>query len=141
MSDKEQPSSHTTRPSRLTDTIADAIESSYRDISAIISAKIELAKLDVAEIIASVAASLLIAAVALIGVAYFMIAAALLLGEMFGKPSFGFLAMGMLMSVIAVYFAKFSPSTLKNFFWKIVFAKLSELEQQKPRDETLENEK
>ncbi|GEM_PF-1688887 len=136
MSDKKQPSSHTTRPSRLTDIIADTIESSYRDISAIISAKIELTKLDIAEMVAGVAAWLIIAVLALIGVAYFMIAAALLLGEMLGKPSLGFLAMGMLMSVIAVYFAKVSPNTLKNFFWKLVFAKLVELEQQKPRDET-----
>lgn len=130
-----QTKKHTIRPPRLTDIIAETIENSYRDISAIISAKIELTKLDIAEMIASVAAWLFVACLVLVGMAYFMIAAALLLGEMLGKTSLGFLAMGMLMSAIAVCFAKLSPNMLKNFFWRLVFAKLVELEQQKPRDE------
>ncbi|PIO46924.1 MAG: hypothetical protein CMR00_12995 [[Chlorobium] sp. 445] len=135
MSDRKRPPAQSTRPPRLTDVIADAIESSYRDISAIISAKIDLAKLDLAEIIAGVAASLLVAIIALISTAYLMIAVALLIGEWLGKPSLGFLTLGILTGLIAVYFVKVSPNTLKNFFWKLISEKLDELEQQRPHEE------
>lgn len=111
--------------------ILDTIESSYRDLSVIISAKIDLAKLDLAEIIASVLASLVIGLIGLIGGAYLLVALALFLGELFGRPSIGFLVMGMILSLVAVYLARVSPELLKNFFWRLVFAKLDELERQR----------
>lgn len=111
--------------------ILDTIESSYRDLSVIISAKIDLAKLDLAEIIASVLASLVIGLIGLIGGAYLLVALALFLGELLGRPSIGFLVMGMILSLVAVYLARVSPELLKNFFWRLVFAKLDELERQR----------
>lgn len=134
MSDRNRPPTRGARPPHLTDVIADAIESSYRDISAIVSAKIDLAKLDLAEIIAGLAASLVVVLIATVSVACLMIAVALLIGEWLGKPSLGFLTLGIVIGLIAVYFAKASPNALKNFFWKLIFAKLDELERRKPRN-------
>ncbi|MDW8466168.1 MAG: phage holin family protein [Chloroherpetonaceae bacterium] len=130
---QKKPSSDSSPPAALgiVDMIINTIESSYRDISAIISARIDLAKLDLAEIIASVLASAVIGLIGLIGLAYLMVALALFLGEVLGKPSLGFFIMGMILSGLAVYLAKVSPDLLKNFFWRLVFTKLDELERQR----------
>jgi hypothetical protein len=110
----------------LGDIVEQVITDSYDDITEIITAKIELAKLDIMEVFAALAAGLAIASVGLIGAFYLLTSLALFLGELFNSRSLGFLAVGTVMMLGAGVLIRVYPDFLKSFFLKVI---LSEYEQ------------
>ena len=78
--------------------------STYKDIVAIIEAKIELLKIEMTETLALVGASVVLGVILVIGTGYFITTLALLAGELLGYPFLGYL----LVSFIFLHFFTFS---------------------------------
>ena len=98
------------------------VSSTYDDIMAIIEAKMELIKIDLTEKVALVGALLILLVIFMIGTAYFITSAALLVGELLGHPFLGYLAISLLFLVTFTVLTKFRPDLLKNFIHKILLS-------------------
>jgi hypothetical protein len=98
------------------------VSSTYDDIMAIIEAKMELVKIDLTEKVALVGALLILLVIFMIGTAYFITSAALLVGELLGHPFLGYLAISLLFIVTFTVLTKFRPDLLKNFIHKILLS-------------------
>lgn len=118
--------------------IEDTLRETYEDTIEIVSAKIAMAKLDIADMIAAAAAALVTAIIGFIGLVYLFIAAAIYLGELLGRASAGYLVMGTVVLLIAAFFAKVKPDLLKNLFRGVLDEKLSTVGDGTPI-ETVEN--
>ncbi|MBC8044480.1 MAG: hypothetical protein IAF08_13660 [Rhizobacter sp.] len=96
------------------------VKETYDDTLEILSAKIAIAKLDISEMIADVAVAVVLAMILLIGMFYLFTAAAIFLGELFGRMSLGYLTMGSVVLAGALFFWKVKPEFLRDLFRRVI---------------------
>jgi hypothetical protein len=96
--------------------------STYKDIMAIIEAKIELLKIEITEKLALVGASVVLGVILIIGTGYFITTLALLAGELLGHPFLGYLLVSFIFLACFLFFTKFRPLLLKNLIQKILLS-------------------
>jgi hypothetical protein len=102
--------------------LENTVSSTYEDLMAIIDAKVELIKIDLAEKIALVASLLVLVLVMVVGIAYLITTAALLIGELLGHLFLGYLIVSLFFIVLFVFFTKIRPDLLKNVIHKILLS-------------------
>ena len=98
------------------------VSSTFDDLMAIIEAKLELIRIDLTEKLALVGALLILLVIFMIGTAYFITSAALLVGELLGHPFLGYLAISVLFLATFTILTRFRPDLLKNFIHKILLS-------------------
>jgi hypothetical protein len=98
------------------------VSATYDDLMAIIEAKMELIKIDLTEKVALIGALLILLVIFMIGTAYFITSAALLVGELLGHPFLGYLAISLLFISTFIVLTRFRPDLLKNFIHKILLS-------------------
>jgi hypothetical protein len=123
---------HRSDPKPLAELLDETFSEALKDVSEIITSKIELAKLDVLETVATVASGLIIAVVAGVGGFYLLTSLALFLGEKFGRLSLGFLVVGVALTLAVTLIQLAKPDLLKNFFLKLILRELSKKESAQP---------
>jgi hypothetical protein len=96
--------------------------STYKDIVAIIEAKIELVKIEMTEKLAFIGASVLLGLILVIGTGYFITTLALLAGELLGYPFIGYFLVSFIFLLCFLFFTKFRPLLLKNLILKILLS-------------------
>jgi hypothetical protein len=96
--------------------------STYKDIVAIIEAKIELLKIEMTETLALVGASVVLGVILVIGTGYFITTLALLAGELLGYPFLGYLLVSFIFLLCFLFFTRFRPLLLKNLILKILLS-------------------
>ncbi|NTU93203.1 MAG: phage holin family protein [Chlorobiaceae bacterium] len=102
--------------------IENTVSSTYDDMMAIIEAKLELIRIELTEKVALVGALLVLLVVFMIGTAYFITSAALLVGELLGHPFLGYLFISLMFISAFAFFTRIRPDMLKNFIHKILLS-------------------
>ncbi|MDX2129390.1 MAG: hypothetical protein SFU91_10180 [Chloroherpetonaceae bacterium] len=97
------------------------LSETYRDISEIIRAKIELAKLDVFEVFAEFSSFFIAGLIGFGGFLLLLLSLAFYLGEIFGKTSLGFLTVGCALLVISFLLYKVMHEEFKAFILHRLF--------------------
>ena len=119
---EQDPSTPGGRKKGIPGLIDKTVASTYDDIMAIIEAKMELIKIDLTEKVALIGALLVLLVIFMIGTAYFITSAALLVGELLGHPFLGYLAISLLFIATFIVLTRFRPDLLKNFIHKILLS-------------------
>lgn len=98
----------------ITDLLDETATSFYDDVVAIVEARIELLKIEVAERISVVATIAILGMLLIVGMVYLLTTLALLTGELLGHPFLGYLLVSLLFLSSFLFFTKFKPLLLKN---------------------------
>ncbi len=106
----------------ITDLLDETADSLYGDVVAIIEAKIELLKIEIAEKVSIVATVAILGMLLIVGVAYLVTTFALLAGEFLGHPFLGYLFVSMLFLLSFLFFTRFKPLLLKNLIQNILLS-------------------
>lgn len=96
----------------------ESLSQSLDDFSDMLTAKVELAKLDAIELLSGIAATVVLVLISLVGALCLFIALALYLGEIFGQRSLGFLAVGSVLIGAVVFINVFQPLWVRDLFLK-----------------------
>lgn len=123
------------REQSIIELLDESLSQSLDDFSEILTAKVELAKLDAIELLSSIAATIVLVLVSLIGALCLFIAFALYLGELFGQRSLGFLAIGVLLVGATSFINIFQPLWLRNMFLKIFWREYQTRQSSKSKEE------
>lgn len=116
MPERRRAAAKDAREKSLSESLDEAFSQSLDDVSDLISAKLELAKLDALELFSSLAASLAVALLWIAGASCLFIALALYLGELFGQRSLGFLAIGVVILAAVSFLNWLQPDWLRKAF-------------------------
>lgn len=119
MPERRRAAAKDAREKSLSESLDEAFSQSLDDVSDLISAKLELAKLDALELFSSLAASLAVALLWVVGASCLFIALALYLGELFGQRSLGFLAIGVAILAAVSFLNWLQPDWLRKAFLKL----------------------
>ncbi len=96
--------------------------SMYRDVMAIIEAKLELLKIEMTEKLALAGAGVVLGVILVIGTGYFITTFALLAGELLGHPFLGYLLVSFIFLLCFLFLTKIRPLLLKNLIRKILLS-------------------
>lgn len=102
------------KQSSVSSLIEDAVSTTYKDIIEIVSAKIEIAKLEVTEQFARFLSYFVVLTIALTGIIYLGAAFSIFIGEATGYKWLGYLIIGFIFSLIAVIFGMLRPDWLRS---------------------------
>jgi len=106
----------------IVELLDETLSQSLDEFSDMLTAKVELAKLDAFELLSGIASNLVLVLISLVGASCLFIALALYLGELFGQRSLGFLAIGGVLIGAVVFINIFRPLWVRNlflkFFWR-----------------------
>ncbi len=105
-----------------TDLFDETTTSLYSDVVAIVEAKIELLKIEVAEKVSVVATVAILGMLLIVGIAYLVTTLALLAGEFLGHPFLGYLIVSMFFLLSFLFFTKLKPLLLKNLIQNILLS-------------------
>ncbi len=120
---KEQGTTSSKRKrSGIADLLDETATSLYDDVVAIVEARVELLKIEVAEKISVVVTVAILGILLIGGVAYFFTTFALMTGELLGHPFLGYLLVSMLFLSSFLFFIKFKPLLLKNLIQNILLS-------------------
>ncbi len=120
---KEQGSTSSERKrSGIPELVEETATSLYDDVVAIVEAKFELLKIELAEKISLFATAIILGVILIVGTGYFITTLALLAGELLGHPFLGYLIVSMLFLSCFVFFTRFKPLFLKNLIQKILLS-------------------
>jgi hypothetical protein len=100
----------------------ESANSMYKDVMAIIEARVELLKIEMTEKLALIGASVVLGVILIIGTGYFITTLALLAGELLGHPFLGYLLVSFIFLACILFFTKFRPLLLKNLIQKILLS-------------------
>ena len=114
-------SSERKRPG-IPELVEETATSLYDDVVAIVEAKFELLKIELAEKISLLATAIILGVILIVGAGYFITTLALLAGELLGHPFLGYLIVSMLFLSCFVFFTRFKPLFLKNLIQKILLS-------------------
>jgi len=106
----------------ITDLLDETATSLFDDVVAIVDAKIELLKIEIAEKVSVVATIAILGILLIVGLAYLVTTLALLTGEFLGHPFLGYLLVSMLFLSSFLFFTKFKPLLLKNLIQNILLS-------------------
>lgn len=98
----------------VSDLIEDTIAETYSDLIDILSAKIEIAKIEVSEQLADVIANVVILIILLSGVLYLSASAAIFIGDITGYPWLGYLVISGVIFIIVFVLTKLKPDWLRT---------------------------
>jgi len=101
--------------------IEDTVTDTYTDILDILSAKIELAKLELSEQLADVISKIIILLVLLIASLYLVSAIAIFIGVLSGYPWLGYLIISSSIFLVILGLAKFKPDYLTLMIQKFLY--------------------
>ena len=121
--EKEQGStSSRSKRSRIPELVDETATSLYDDVVAIVEAKFELLKIELAEKISILATATILGVILIVGAGYFVTTLALFAGELLGHPFLGYLLVSMLFFSCFLFFTRFKPLFLKNLIQKILLS-------------------
>ncbi len=123
------------REKSLIELLDESLSQSLDDFSDLLTAKIELAKLDAIDLLSGIAANLVLAMISIVGASCLFIALALYLGEIFGQRSLGFLTIGGVLIGTVVLINVFQPSLVRNLFLKFLWREYQQRQSSKPKEE------
>ncbi|MFN3344245.1 MAG: hypothetical protein ACK4XY_01370 [Chloroherpetonaceae bacterium] len=134
MRDDRQPPFERLHEKSIIELLDESLSQSLDDASDLLTAKVELAKLDAMELLSSIAANVVLVLISLVGASCLFIALALYLGELFGQRSLGFLAIGALLIGAVVFINIFQPLWVRNLFLKFFWREYQQRQSSKPKD-------
>ncbi len=105
----------------LIELLDETFSQSLDDVSDMLTAKIELAKLEAIELLAGVAANIVLVLISLMGALCLLIALALYLGEWFGQRSLGFLVTGVGLIGAVLFITVAQPLWVRNWFLTLLW--------------------
>jgi len=123
------------REKSIIELLDETLSQSLDDFSHLLTAKVELAKLDAIELLSGIAANVVLVLISLIGASCLFIALALYLGELFGQRSLGFLAIGGVLIGVVVFINIFQPLWVRNLFLKFFWHEYQRKQSSKPKEE------
>lgn len=123
------------REKSVIELLDESLSQSLDDVSDILSAKVELAKLDAIELLSVIAANVVAVLIALLGASCLFIALALYLGELFGQRSLGFLAIGGALIGALVLMNFLRPLWLRKLFLKMFWREYQHRQSKTPKEE------
>jgi|GEM_PF-2511549 len=123
------------RQKSIIELLDETLSQSLDDFSDLLTAKVELAKLDAIELLSGIAANVVLVLISLIGASCLFIALALYLGELFGQRSLGFLAIGGVLIGVVVFINIFQPLWVRNLFLKFFWHEYQRKQSSKPKEE------
>ncbi len=123
------------REKSLIELLDETLSQSLDDVSDLLTAKVELAKLDAIELLSGIAANVVLVLISLFGASCLFIALALYLGELFGQRSLGFLAIGGVLIGAIVFINVFQPLWVRNLFLKFFWREYQRKQSSKPKEE------
>ncbi len=123
------------REKSLVDLLDETLSQSLDDFSDMLTAKVELAKLDAIELLSGIAANIVLVLISLVGASCLFIALALYLGELFGQRSLGFLAIGSVLIGAVVFINIFQPLWVRNVFLKFFWREYQRRQSLKSKEE------
>ncbi|NTV45029.1 MAG: phage holin family protein [Chlorobiales bacterium] len=118
-----QPQTTTSKSSSIPSLIEDAVSNTYKDILEIVSAKIELAKLEVTEQLAVLLSNFIVLTIALAGLIYLGAAFSIFLGEVTGYKWLGYLIIGLVFLICVLVFGKLRPEWLRSLIERSILKK------------------
>ncbi|WP_049756627.1 phage holin family protein [Chloroherpeton thalassium] len=98
----------------VSDLIEDTISGTYSDLIDILSAKIEIAKLEVSEQLADIIANVVILIILLSGALYLSVSIAIFIGDLTGYPWLGYLIISGSIFTLVFILTKLKPDWLKS---------------------------
>ena len=118
--EKEQGStSSRSKRTGIPELVDETATSLYDDVVAIVEAKFELLKIELAGQVSVLATAAALGVILMVGAGYFVTTLALLAGELLGHPFLGYLFVSLIFLSCFVFFAKFKPLLLKNMLQNI----------------------
>ncbi len=123
------------REKSLIELLDETLSQSLDDFSDLLTAKVELAKLDAIELLSGIAATVVLVLISLVGASCLFIAFALYLGELFGQRSLGFLAIGGVLIGAVAFINVFQPLWVRNLFLKFFWREYQRKQSSKPKEE------
>lgn len=123
------------RKKSVIELLDELLSQSLDDFSDILTAKIELAKLDAIEFLSGIAANIALVLISLVGASCLFIALALYLGEIFGQRSLGFLAIGGVLIGVVVFINVFQPLLVRNLFLKFFWCEYQKSRTKKAKEQ------
>jgi hypothetical protein len=123
------------REKSIIELLDETLSQSLDDFSDLLTAKVELTKLDAIELLSGIAANVVLVLISLIGASCLFIALALYLGELFGQRSLGFLAIGGVLIGVVVFINIFQPLWVRNLFLKFFWHEYQRKQSSKPKEE------
>ncbi len=123
------------REKSVIELLDETLSQSLDDFSDMLTAKVELAKLDAIELLSGIIAKVVLVLISLVGASCLFIALALYLGELFGQRSLGFLAIGGVLIGVVVFINIFQPLWVRNLFLKFFWHEYQRKQSSKPKEE------
>ncbi len=123
------------REKSVIELLDETLSQSLDDFSDLLTAKVELAKLDAIELLSGIAANIVLVLISLVGASCLFIALALYLGELFGQRSLGFLAIGGVLIGMVVFINVFQPLWVRNVFLKFFWREYQRRQSLKSKEE------
>jgi hypothetical protein len=106
----------------ITEFIDKTATSLYDDVVAIVDAKIELLKIELAKKVSALVAVAVLFVILLLGVGYLFTTIALLTGEFLGHPFLGYLLVSIFFLLCFLFFTRIRPLLLNNLIQKILLS-------------------
>jgi small-conductance mechanosensitive channel len=123
------------REKSVIELLDESLSQSLDDFSDLLTAKVELAKLDAIELLSGIAANVVLVLISVVGVLCLFIALALYLGEFFGQRSLGFLAVGGFLVGAVVFLNVFKPMWIRNLFLDFFLREYQRRQPSEPKEE------
>jgi hypothetical protein len=121
------------REKSVIELLDETLSQSLEDFSDMLTAKVELAKLDAIELLSGIIAKVVLVLISLVGASCLFIALALYLGELFGQRSLGFLAIGGVLIGAVVFINVFQPLWVRNLFLKFLWREYQRRQSSTPK--------
>jgi hypothetical protein len=121
------------RKKSVIELLDETLSQSLDDFSDMLTAKVELAKLDAIELLSGIIAKVVLVLISLVGASCLFIALALYLGELFGQRSLGFLAIGGVLIGAVVFINVFQPLWVRNLFLKFLWREYQRRQSSTPK--------
>ncbi len=123
------------REKSIIELLDETLSQSLDDFSDLLTAKVELAKLDALELLSGIASTVVLVLISLVGASCLFIALALYLGELFGQRSLGFLAIGGVLIGVVVFIKVVQPLWVRNLFLKFFWREYQRKQSSTPTEE------
>ncbi|MFQ3596917.1 MAG: hypothetical protein SNJ55_00025 [Chloroherpetonaceae bacterium] len=123
------------REKSVIELLDESLSQSLDDFSDMVTAKVELAKIDAIELLSGIAANIVLVLISIVGASCLFIALALYLGEILGQRSLGFLTIGGVLIGTVVLINVFQPSLVRNLFLKFFWREYQQRQSSKPKEE------
>ena len=102
--------------------VDEAATSLYKDIMAIVEARLELLKIELTQKISLIGAAVVVGVIVIIGATFLLATIALFLGELMGHTFLGFFAVSLIFFVGFWFFTRYRPTLLQHFIQNLLLS-------------------